>query len=370
MDEITKEFWLGLFWFSVAFGVFTIMLYGIYKSAGWKSTLHTFLWVGIGGFFLLGILGQNTIAVLGGVVADMVFVLIGIFVIKDNRSTRQPYEDRYQKYLEEKIANLKPTAEEWAKAKRVLQISDAHEDACRDMIMRQWHKSKLEELDDPFEWRLLYGVHSEEQGGDIVAYEKKVKKGIITGVIVFGALVATIIAARDLPPLLRYNAAIKQMNEGNTEEAIDKFTSLKNYKNADAYVYCCKAIQKAEAGDYTNAYHDFHMARDIYRLPKENMPESLLGIQDELEAAHDDYLRSMPKYYYYPRNTTSGSSSTKSNSSRNTIKKKTNSSKKTQEDDPLDAKSYGNPEDFYDDNYDDFFDYEEAEDYYYEHEGQ
>ncbi len=43
--------------------------------------------------------------------------------------------------------------------------------------------------------------------------------------------------------------------------------------------------------------------------------------------------------------------------------------KKTTNDDPLDAKSYDNPEDFYDDCYDDFFDYEEAEDYYYEHGG-
>lgn len=28
---------------------------------------------------------------------------------------------------------------------------------------------------------------------------------------------------------------------------------------------------------------------------------------------------------------------------------------------------YSDPEDFYDDNYDDFFDYEDAEDYYHEH---
>lgn len=47
-------------------------------------------------------------------------------------------------------------------------------------------------------------------------------------------------------------------------------------------------------------------------------------------------------------------------SSKNKIK-----SKKT--DDRYNVKDYSDPEDFYDDNYDDFFDYEDAEDYYYEH---
>lgn len=43
------------------------------------------------------------------------------------------------------------------------------------------------------------------------------------------------------------------------------------------------------------------------------------------------------------------------------------SSEKTNDDDPYNAKDYYDPEDFYEDNYDDFWDYEEAEDYYYEH---
>ena len=55
-------------------------------------------------------------------------------------------------------------------------------------------------------------------------------------------------------------------------------------------------------------------------------------------------------------------------SSTTTHKKATTSAKK--DSDPLEARTYSNPEDFYDDNYYDFFDYEEAEDYYYEHGGQ
>lgn len=43
------------------------------------------------------------------------------------------------------------------------------------------------------------------------------------------------------------------------------------------------------------------------------------------------------------------------------------SSEETDDDAPYNAKDYYDPEDFYEDNYDDFWDYEEAEDYYYEH---
>ncbi len=45
------------------------------------------------------------------------------------------------------------------------------------------------------------------------------------------------------------------------------------------------------------------------------------------------------------------------------------SKKKENEDDPLNAKDYLFPEDFYEDHFDDFFDFYDAEDYYYEHGG-
>lgn len=280
MNEISKEIWLGLFWFSVGFAIYTIILYGVYKSAGWRSTRRAFLWGGIGSFFFLGIVGKDNLAMLSGALVDSVFVIIGIIVIKVSRSARQPYEDRYKEYLEEKITKLAPTTEELERVKRDLRISDGYVKNHHDRVMKEWHRRKLEELDDPFEWRLLYGIHSEEQGGDVKAYEKRIKKGIIIGVVVFSVLVATVIIVRDVPPLVRYNSAIKLMNAGNTKEAIDKFTSLKRYKNADAYVYCCKAIEKAEAGDYVNANQDLHTARDIYRLPKEDFPEQLLELED------------------------------------------------------------------------------------------
>lgn len=65
-------------------------------------------------------------------------------------------------------------------------------------------------------------------------------------------------------------------------------------------------------------------------------------------------------------NNTSTSSYTNKNSS--TGNYKSNGSKSTynssKSDDPYNAKDYGDAEDFYDDNYDDFDGYEDAEDYY------
>lgn len=49
-----------------------------------------------------------------------------------------------------------------------------------------------------------------------------------------------------------------------------------------------------------------------------------------------------------------------------TTKKYTTTTKKKRYD-PYHAASYRDPEDFYDDHYDDFFDYYDAEDYYYDH---
>lgn len=63
----------------------------------------------------------------------------------------------------------------------------------------------------------------------------------------------------------------------------------------------------------------------------------------------------------------SSSSSSKSPSSKTSYSKSYSSSKKSSKNDEYNAKDYVDPEDFYDDHYDDFFDYEDAEDYYYEH---
>lgn len=64
----------------------------------------------------------------------------------------------------------------------------------------------------------------------------------------------------------------------------------------------------------------------------------------------------------------SGSKHASSNTSKSSASSKYKSSSSAkQSSDPYDAKSYAQPEDFYYDNRDDFWDYEDAEDYFIEH---
>ena len=89
---------------------------------------------------------------------------------------------------------------------------------------------------------------------------------------------------------------------------------------------------------------------------------------------YDTYLRKQRTPYYSSYSTSSSnssSSSSGSSSSRSTGTYSGNSSSKTKtknsSSDPYDAKSYYHPDDFYYDHYDDFWDYEDAEDYWEEH---
>ena len=64
----------------------------------------------------------------------------------------------------------------------------------------------------------------------------------------------------------------------------------------------------------------------------------------------------------------SGSKHASSNTSKSSASRKYKSSSSTKKSsDPYDAKSYAHPDDFYYDNRDDFWDYDDAEDYFNEH---
>lgn len=82
------------------------------------------------------------------------------------------------------------------------------------------------------------------------------------------------------------------------------------------------------------------------------------------------YKRSLPSYSSYSSSTTYKPSYTPQPSSRPsaTPKLSTRSTKKSSSS-GLNASDYYHPDDFYYDYYDDFYDYEEAEDYYSSHGG-
>lgn len=82
---------------------------------------------------------------------------------------------------------------------------------------------------------------------------------------------------------------------------------------------------------------------------------------------HDDYWNS-DSYKDAQKNDKNKSNySSSKNSSSSYSFTPYRSPSKDDEDDPYNAKDYSNEEDFYYDHYDDFFDYEEAEDYYNEY---
>ena len=72
-----------------------------------------------------------------------------------------------------------------------------------------------------------------------------------------------------------------------------------------------------------------------------------------------------PKYDTYEASSTKKSSST--SSSKSSSSKNSSSKKSTKDDDPYDAKSYAHPDDLYYDYPDDFWDYEDAEEYWEDH---
>lgn len=84
--------------------------------------------------------------------------------------------------------------------------------------------------------------------------------------------------------------------------------------------------------------------------------------------SHYNYSSSSSIPSSYKRSYNNYSSSTqKSFSYYSPSKSYNSSSSKNESSDPYNAKGYADAEDFYDDNYDDFYDYYDAEEYYNEH---
>ena len=67
------------------------------------------------------------------------------------------------------------------------------------------------------------------------------------------------------------------------------------------------------------------------------------------------------------QNAVASSSKKKTTTKRTTTKRTTTQRTKKTTTDPYHAKDFYNPEEFYDEHYDDFFDYYDAEDYWYDH---
>lgn len=97
---------------------------------------------------------------------------------------------------------------------------------------------------------------------------------------------------------------------------------------------------------------------DKYYWYSDNNKDMVLFVE-----CKDDKVTDVTKYYESTYWTSDGMPKFWATRPAKTTKKKSS----TKKEDPYNVYDYSDPEDFYDDNYDDFWDYEEAEDYYNEY---
>ena len=152
-----------------------------------------------------------------------------------------------------------------------------------------------------------------------------------------------IIIGSKIPDYDFYSVTVESSNLESL--SYSQMYSLDNDMHADdAYVseYTCNGdtykIYPSTKSIYKNNFeiHDDYWNSDSYREATKN------------DKKYEDYTSSYKDSSYYTFTPYKSSS-------------------KDDDDDPYNAKDYSNEEDFYYDHYDDFFDYEEAEDYYNEY---
>ena len=259
--------------------------------------------------------------------------------------------------------------------------------------------------------------------------KKRRQRGFATVIVLFVIILTAVYSFNRSVLIKNYSAAVALYENGAYNEAEEQFKAIeeKNYKDTSAYISLCRAKTSCEQGFYVSAYYELKKA--VFKNPSQEQSHEVKVFQNDLKRKYDAYLYEQKKaeekafrekirngvpFVDMPeseiRNTSLGAPSqdvrheyeiiggqryeakvyefrkdnkliftarcvkgkvtkvhdyrkTSSNSYTYHYSSGSNSSK----DDPYNAKGYSNAEDFYDDNYDDFFDYYDAEDYYNEH---
>ncbi|MCQ2471667.1 MAG: hypothetical protein MJ147_06485 [Clostridia bacterium] len=216
---------------------------------------------------------------------------------------------------------------------------------------------KLKEINAQYQ-----SLISEEE--KIELKKTKRRNGIIAivSIIVILALIITPIVSFNLNLSKGYKEAVAIFENGSYEEAENAFKKLPkdDYNDTKSYVSLCEAHIAYDNGEIKKAY--FETIDLCFKDVIDEQAKAIADFKEKVKAEYDSYSKAeekeqtnVKKYYRIPTTTKSYSY---------TFKNKTNQKK---DDDPYNVNDYSNEEDFYDDNYDSFFDYYEAEDYYKEH---
>ena len=156
----------------------------------------------------------------------------------------------------------------------------------------------------------------------------------------------------------QYEQALEYYHDSFYQAAYDLFYPLRDWKQeANAYAHICRARVLLDTG------YAFEASTEMQDVNVEGLPDELVGSVETINGAISIAL--------------SHKARTETMTPRTTIPVSTpkpvwtpapSTGRKWYDEDEYDASDYSNPDDFYDDHYDDFYDYDEAEEYWIEHE--
>ena len=200
--------------------------------------------------------------------------------------------------------------------------------------------------------------------------KRKTNRGItcLILIIAFGVLLVLINKLPDIiigvENRIAYTKAEKMITDGDYSNALDELQKiLGEYKDSDGLNALCRAHEYESEGDCKMAYVCLYDVTFSYQNA-EQMGE-INNFKSRMEQC---FYEKVDREFEEERKAEKESAETKAeNSSSGKRGYYYNSSKSNSDDDPYNASDYSHPDDFYYDHYDDFWDYEEAEEYYEEH---
>ena len=202
-------------------------------------------------------------------------------------------------------------------------------------------------------------------------YRKQRRKITLRRLVCLAGIIAVAVTLKAVIPTKTersYLKAEKALVQGNYSTVIYELALIEeeNYKDRKALMHLCCAYNDYEAGRPLSAY-SWLKDQQFHDVTKE-LAEKIAAFRDILEQEYEAYAaetepateKMKPAAEKTEPTTAATSSLYKEATGRSSSGKKSYAP---------DTDSFYSPEDFYDWYYDDFFDYEEAEEYYEEHGG-
>ena len=183
---------------------------------------------------------------------------------------------------------------------------------------------------------------------------------IVLAVILLG--VVCFFGFRRVAKISQYDRCVELALEGNWQDTIDTFKSLAklDYKGSTDFYAFCQALQYYDQGNIDMAYSITHYAyhSKVTYEQKLKMLEFESVVRKEYEKIHGR------QYTVVPSSSSGSSSNNSGNSGSSGSHSHSSGSNSSTKTDPYNAKDYANEDDFWEDYYNDFIDFDEAEQYW------